>query len=544
MGSGGEPVLSQDARVATIARLTGLLEVTRLVRSDEGLDDLLPAIAATVSEALGFRTVVVNLYRRAFDDFRVEAVHGSEEGRRALVGHVRSWADWEPLFDPDFLREGCFFLPWDEFDWSKDRTLSYVPDITPGEEPDAWHAEDALFVPLTHADGHVMGILSVDEPVSGRRPSDEDLRVLVALAAHVARAVQDAQDAAEAVRYRTALEHLLQVSAKLTETSSMEAILASVCEAIHAALGFHNVSVELIDPASGRSIPQAAVGWSLDEIAESQGGNLDVLRRLLDPEFDIEGCFLLPGEVACARLGVERPAFQSARNGYGPHAWNHHWLLIPLYDRAGAIMGVIWADEPEDRLLPTTERLQALRLFANQATTAVGSASAFAELQFLADHDPLTRLGNRRAFTRRLGEEVARSGRYDQEFALMVCDVDGFKFLNDRHGHAAGDAALAAIGDVMRQTLRRSDSAFRLGGDEFALVLEQSGPEEAALVVDRICEGMATLDVGDGAELRASFGVAIGGGEAPDPEVLMRAADAAMYEAKRAGARLRFAVPL
>jgi diguanylate cyclase (GGDEF)-like protein len=360
----------------------------------------------------------------------------------------------------------------------------------------------------------------------------------------VARAVQDAQDAAEAVRYRTALEHLLQVSAKLTETSSMEAILASVCEAIRAALGFQNVSVELIDPASGRSIPQAAVGWSLDEIAESQGGSLDVLQRLLDPEFDIEGCFLLPGEEACARLGVERPAFQSARNGYGPHAWNHHWLLIPLYDRTGAIMGVIWADEPEDRLLPTTERLQALRLFANQATTAVGSASAFAELQFLADHDPLTRLGNRRAFTRRLGEEVARSGRYDQEFALMVCDVDGFKFLNDRHGHAAGDAALAAIGDVMRQTLRRSDSAFRLGGDEFALVLEQSGHAEAALVVDRICEGMKTLEVGDGAELRASFGVAIGGGVAPDPEVLMRAADAAMYEAKRAGARLRFAVPL
>jgi diguanylate cyclase (GGDEF)-like protein len=542
MGSGGDPVMNQDARVATIARLTGLLEITRLVRSDEGLDDLLPAIAATVSEALGFRMVVVNLYRRAFDDFRVEAVHGSEEGRRALAGRIRSWAEWEPLFDRQFLRDGCFFLPWDEFDWSKDRTVSYVPDITPGEEPDAWHAEDALFVQLTHADGHIMGILSVDEPVSGRRPSDEDLRVLAALAAHVAQAVQDAQDAAEAVRYRTALEHLLRVSAKLTETSSMEAILASVCEAIHAALGFHNVSVELIDPASGRSIPQAAVGWSLHEIAESQGGNLDVLQRLLDPAFDIEGCFLLPGDEACARLGVERPAYQSARNGLGPHAWNHHWLLIPLYDRAGGIMGVIWADEPEDRLLPTTDCLQALRMFANQATTAVGSASAFAELQFLADHDPLTRLGNRRAFTRRLGEEVARSGRYDQEFALMVCDVDGFKFLNDRHGHAAGDAALAAIGDVMRQTLRRSDSAFRLGGDEFALVLEQSGPEAAALVVDRICEGMATLDVGDGAQLRASFGVAIGG-EAPDPEVLMRAADAAMYEAKRAGARLRFAVP-
>jgi diguanylate cyclase (GGDEF)-like protein len=540
MGTGHDTPI-QDARAATIARLTGLLEVTRLVRSDENLDALLPAITTAVAESMGFRTVVVNLYRPAFDDFRVATVHGSEEGRRRLLGTTRMWAEWEPLFDASFKRHGCYFLPWDEFDWSNDVTVSYIPDIEPSDDPDAWHPEDALFVPLRHADGHLLGILSVDEPFSGRRPSDDDLQVLAALAAHAAQAVQDAQDGAEAMRYRTALEHLLRVSARLTESTSMQEILRSVCEAIRAALGFQNVSVELIEASSGRAVPQAAVGWDVEEIAGSQGGNAEDLVRLIDPEFDIEGCFLLPGDEACARLGVERPAFESSRNGRGPHAWNHHWLLIPLYHRDGGLMGVIWADEPEDRLLPTKERLQALRMFANQATTAVATATAFAELQFLADHDPLTRLGNRRAFTRRLAEELSRAARYRQRFCLMVCDIDGFKFLNDRHGHAAGDDALAAIGEILRQTLRRSDSAFRLGGDEFALVLEQTGPDGATLVVDRICEAMGRLDHGDGILLRASFGVAVGGGDAPDPEALMRAADAAMYEAKRAGARLRFA---
>jgi diguanylate cyclase (GGDEF)-like protein len=533
-------MVPSDHRVDDVARLTGLLEVTRLVRSEQDLDALLPAIAAAVSDAMGYGTVVISVYRPAWNDFRVETVHGSEEGREALLWQERTWIDWEPLFDLDFERHGCFLLPWDKFDWSADTTVSFVPDIEVADAPDAWHPEDALFVPLRHSEGHILGILSVDEPISGKRPSDDDLAVLSALAAHAAQAMQDAQAATESARHRTALEHLLRVSARLTETLSIDAILQEVCEGIRAALGFNNVSVELIDADSQRAVPRAVVGWTREEVAASQSGELEVLHRLLDEEFVIEGCYLLPGWEACARLGVERPAYESARNGHGPLAWNHHWLVIPLHDRAGKLVGVIWADEPEDRLLPSTQRLQALRMFANQATTAVASVSAFEEMQFLADHDPLTRVGNRRAFTRRLAEEVHRAARYGQRFALVVLDVDGFKALNDRHGHLAGDVALEAIGDVLRDTLRRSDCAFRLGGDEFALILEEAGVAEATHVVERIGEGIGAVDAGEDHQLRASFGVALGDGS-PDPEALLRAADAAMYEAKRAGDGVRFA---
>jgi diguanylate cyclase (GGDEF)-like protein len=532
-----------DHRADTVARLTGLLEVTRLVRSEQDLDALLCAIAAAVSEAMGFGTVVVSLYRPAWDDFRVETVHGSEEGRETLLGRERTWEEWAPLFEPTFERHGCFLLPWDEFDWSRDKTVSFVPDLEVVDAPDAWHPEDALFVPLRHSEGHLLGIMSVDEPVSGTRPSDDDLAVLAALAAHAAQAVQDAQAAAEAGRHRTALEHLLRVSARLTETLSIDAIMQEVCEGIRAALGFNNVSVELIDGAGLRAVPRAVVGWTPEEVARSRSGEVEVLRRLLDPQFEVEGCFLLPGDEACRRLGIERPAYESARNGRGPLAWNHHWLLIALHDRNGGLAGVIWADEPEDRMVPSTERLQALRMFANQAATAVASVAAFEEMQFLADHDPLTRIGNRRAFTRRLADEVHRAARYGQRFALAVLDVDGFKALNDRHGHLAGDEALRAIGQILHDAVRRSDCAFRIGGDEFALILEEAGVAEATYVVDRIGAGIATVDAGHGHLLRASFGVAIGDG-APNPEALLQAADAAMYEAKRAGEGVRFATPI
>jgi GAF domain-containing protein len=390
-------------RADTVARLTGLLEVTRLVRSERDLEALLPAVAAAISEGMGFNTVVISLYRPAYNDFRVETVHGSDEGRETLLGRERTWADWEPLFDLKFERHGCFFLPWDEYDWSWDTTVSFVPDLEIADVPDAWHPEDALFVPMRHSQGHVLGIMSVDEPISGSRPSDDDLAVLGALAAHAAQAVQDAQAAVRAARHRTALEHLLRVSSRLTETLTIDAILNEVCHGIRAALGFENVSVELIDSSGTRAVPTAFVGWTPEEVAESQSADVEVIRRLLDPEFEVEGCYLLPGREACARLGIERPAYESARNGRGPLAWDHHWLLIPMTDRDGRLLGVIWADEPDDRLLPTKERLQALRMFANQATTAVASVAAYEEMQFLADHDPLTRVGNRRAFARRGG---------------------------------------------------------------------------------------------------------------------------------------------
>jgi diguanylate cyclase (GGDEF)-like protein len=531
---------ASDQRVDTVARLTGLLEVTRLVRSEGDLDALLPAVAAAISDAMGFGTVVISLYRPAFNDFRVETVYGSEEGREALLGRERMWPEWEPLFDLRFERHGCFFLPWDEFDWSQDTTVSFVPDMEMADGPDAWHPEDALFVPLRHSQGHVLGIISVDEPISGRRPSDDDLAVLSGLAAHAAQAVQDAQATAQAERHRTALEQLLRVSSRLTETLSIDALMREVCEGIRVALGFNNVSVELLDESGERAVPMAVVGWTTEEVAASQSGDVRVLRRLLDPEFEVEGCYLLPGREACARLGIERPAYESARNGRAPLGWEHHWLLIPLNDRQGRLIGVIWADEPEDCLLPSIERLQALRMFANQATTAVASVAAYEEMQFLADHDPLTRIGNRRAFTRRLAEEVHRAGRYGQRFALVVLDVDGFKALNDRHGHLAGDVALEAIGQVLRDTLRTSDCAFRLGGDEFALILEEAGEKEATFVVDRVGAGIAAVEAGPGHMLRASFGVALGDGPT-DPETLLQAADTAMYEAKRAGAGVRFA---
>ena len=442
------------------------------------------AIARTIAESLGYGTVAVNLYRPAWDDFCVTTVHGSAEAKDALLGRVRNLADWEVLLDERFLRRGAYVIPQGAVDWEA-IGVTYVPDLPQPADADGWHPEDALFVPMRHSDGHLLGILSVDEPKSGLRAGDEELDVLAALSAHAALAVQATQDPLDAARHRLALEELLAVSSRLTAEPAVDEILRAVCSGIRDALGFLNVFAQLVDPATKRLEPRAAVGWAMEDLRAGGGVLLTDVVPLLDPEFEIEGCYLLPNAEARRRVQAEVGRYVTHLNGSGPWAWNEHWLFVPLRDADDELIGMIWVDEPSDRLLPSADRLQALRIFANQAAAAVVSAAHQQELRFLADHDPLTRLLNRRAFVDRLDAEVARASRYGRSFALVLSDLDGFKELNDRYGHPAGDQALQIFGSILDGSLRRPDQAFRIGGDEFALLLAEASEEDARAVVGR-----------------------------------------------------------
>lgn len=518
--------------IPPVSPLRGLLEVTRLVRAFEELPELLDAIARTIAETLGFRTVVINLYRPAWDDFLVSTVYGNEGARDALLGSVRAVDEWDDLLCDRFHRRGAYVVPAGSYDWSR-ASQSFVPAGDASTDDGAWHPEDALFLPMRHSSGHLLGVVSVDEPVSGRRVSDDELDVLVALADHAALAVQSAQERADAARHQVALEQLLAVSSSLISEASVDEILSTVCDAVRDALGFQNVIASLREP-SGRLSVRAAVGWSIDQIDLAGPVYYDEVGGLLDPAFAVEGCYLLPSHEAEHRLArrSDRPLYLSELNGSGPWAWNHHWLLVPLHAENGEVIGILWADEPDDRLLPSPEKLQALRVFANQAAAAVLGSQYTNELRFLADHDPLTRLLNRRAFVDRLDGEVGRAVRYGRVFGLVLCDLDGFKELNDRYGHPAGDEALQSFARTLRHALRKGDDAFRIGGDEFALLIAEASEGDCREVVERIAGQLESL--------KASFGVASCPAHAQDPQTLFRLADDALYEAKRNGSGLQF----
>ena len=512
--------------LTSIKRLRGFLQVTRLVRGEEELSLLLDEMAAAISDALGFREVAVHMYRPAWDDFEASTVCGSEEVRQARLNRTDGWDRWSPLLDDRFLRGGAYFIP--RGDPSSADRLS----ISSTEDPNRWHPADELLVPLRHSQGQLVGILSVHDPVSGKVPSGDELDILSAMADHAALAIQGAQESAAAARHRTALEQLLTVSSKLTETFSIDAILQAVCDGIHTSLGFENVAIDLPDPETGAYRTRAAYGWNPEESAVNQPMAPTELEPLMDSRFEIEGCHLVDHESAEELIGDHHVTYHSRLRGHGPHAWDDHWLFVALWSRSGEVIGVIWVDDPSDRMLPSARKLQALRVFANQATTALDAAAQYEEMQFLAEHDPLTRLLNRRAFDAQLDAEMARAIRYEHSLALLLCDLNGFKQLNDDHGHAAGDSALERVGAALLRTVRTVDSAFRIGGDEFAVLLPQTDRTEALAVIDRISDALSH-DLGIGS-VTATFGLAVHPEDGRDPHRLVRTADAAMYAAKPA----------
>ncbi len=510
--------------LTSIKRLRGFLQVTRLVRGEEELSLLLDEMAAAISDALGFRLVVVHMYRPAWDDFEATTVHGDEPSRAAHLEQTNGWERWSPLLDDRFLRGGAYFVPRGRTD------AADLPSISSTEDPNTWHPDDQLIVPLRHSQGQLVGILSVHDPVSGRVPGGDELDILSAMAEHAALAIQGTQETAAAARHRTALEQLLTVSSKLTETFAIDAILQAVCDGIHTSLGFENVCIDLPEPETGAYRTRAAHGWNVDDAAVNLPMQPAELRPLMDARFEVEGCHLIDSVTAEELIGDHHVTYHSELCGHGPHAWDDHWLFVVLWSRTGEVIGVIWVDDPRDRLLPSARKLQALRVFANQATTALDAAAQYEEMQFLAEHDPLTRLLNRRAFDAELDAEMARAVRYEHPLALLLCDLNGFKQLNDDHGHAAGDLALERVGAALQATVRTVDSAFRIGGDEFAVLLPQTDRAEALAVIDRISEALQhDLEIGS---VTATFGLAVHPEDGGDPHRLVRTADAAMYAAK------------
>ncbi|MCZ7652869.1 MAG: diguanylate cyclase [Thermoanaerobaculia bacterium] len=152
--------------------------------------------------------------------------------------------------------------------------------------------------------------------------------------------------------------------------------------------------------------------------------------------------------------------------------------------------------------------------------------------------DPLTGLFNRRYLEETLERELVRAERAGEPLAAVLLDLDGFKVLNDRLGHAAGDELLRELGLLLRAKTRRSDFACRYGGDEFLVVMPGSSPEEAAARADdlrRAFAGQYATSPRQGIACTLSAGVAVYPGHAADLRALLAAADLALYAAKAAG---------
>ena len=210
------------------------------------------------------------------------------------------------------------------------------------------------------------------------------------------------------------------------------------------------------------------------------------------------------------------------------------YTLLPLvhHDR---FFGVLSVSARADLPVEVFQSLQALR---TQVAMALASVALTAELTERATRDPLTGLGNRAILRERLTAALARARRTGKPVGALLLDLNGFKQVNDVHGHTAGDQLLKVVAQRLRDSTRTEDLVCRLGGDEFVVIAEDlTSARDVTVIAERIVAALdEPIEMGR-KRLRtpAGIGIALSHADITGPDELLRMADTAMYAAKRRG---------
>ena len=198
--------------------LRSMLAISRAAASGGGDMPVLEALADTIRRELCFQVVAVNMLNETGDALRVVLVLGDEEARAQLMDTMSPWCEWEPLLEPEHERSGAIWLPAGSKDYFE-QTAVWTPAGAALPDPDAWQPLDMLLLPLRDSVGELLGIVSVDQPLTGQRPEDDELSVLTAVADHAGLALEQARrDTGEATDNERSQELLLAAMILLAET--------------------------------------------------------------------------------------------------------------------------------------------------------------------------------------------------------------------------------------------------------------------------------------------------------------------------------------
>jgi diguanylate cyclase (GGDEF)-like protein len=408
--------------------------------------------------------------------------------------------------------------------------------------------ESLLLVPMSYGD-RVEGVLVVSKEAAGRYgPVDE--QALSVFARYAAQAIINAENIERLQLQQTALERqlagerrLLDISEQLVSTLDPHRVLEAIADTIGSVVGYDRLTIYRVNRESG----------GIDAVlsrANSGGAAPDATHESVDE--GLTSWVIGRGDPVCANdvgegelaagldetgdgavMGVA-DAQRAMGAGPRPGKPGQSIIVVPLRVHGQVVGSLNLArigglaahfSEPEFELS---------KLFAGQASIALQNAEAHRRVASRADLDALTNLRNHGTFQRDLTGLV----QAQEPFSLMMLDLDSFKAFNDTFGHPAGDTLLQGVAQAIVGVIRQNDRAYRYGGDEFAVLLLGDATEHADEVAERIRSavrgavqtlGLPSEELGVG----ASIGVAHWPADGPIKADIVRAADEALYEAKR-----------
>ena len=278
------------------------------------------------------------------------------------------------------------------------------------------------------------------------------------------------------------------------------------------------------DPSPAALVTTLAAAWPASRVELWSTSGLTRASARLEAGTDERG------EALPAHLAPDPDVTAAIRTGEAQRRRGEDVIAVPIDGGGALVLHAARAADPE--------HAEGLDRIAAMIGTFLARRSARQELEHRAVHDPLTGLPNRALFLDRVVHTLSRMHRDPHTAALLFIDLDGIKHVNDVHGHAIGDELLRAVAARLSSSLRPDDTLARIGGDEFAILAERIvGSREALRLAERLLDSLrAPLDLpGVRLPASASIGINVFADAALTPDDVIDGADAAMYEAKRAG---------
>ena len=325
-------------------------------------------------------------------------------------------------------------------------------------------------------------------------------------------------------RGKAELRALAEMAGRMAGTRDLPVLVQALLQGATEAFGHRRAAVVLADGA-GSTAAAFVLGpdGTIEEVATGPDEAAAVLRRNPNAQDQLDATPQLRRSLDAARDPLLVAALPGASNV----------MVAPLVVDGRPIGALAVERGGGSRVRVTARRVDLLAQFAAHAALALRAAALQAEIERMASTDALTGLANRRAFTEALDRELAVAVRRGEPCGLIVLDVDHFKLVNDRHGHQTGDEVLEEVAWALGQTGRETDIVARYGGEEFAVILPACKAPEAMAVAERLRAAVAGS--ASPVPVTLSAGVAIFPVDGADASALVRAADTALYKAKRQG---------
>ena len=462
--------------------LRDLHRVISGIHAQRKVSETVQAVTDVVVQAAGFGIAVVSVVS-AEGGMETIAVTGSDEARAELIGVHRPVSEYEDEFAVAEEWGSLRFVPHERAP-AENASLGWVPDLAVSTGQDAWHPLDALFAPLMSSSGDLIGVLSVDLPDNGLRPSQTQRDLLEVLAVTAGIAIENALltdrlRAGEEI-FRQAFDRTAGGMALICVEGSALGTFLRVNPAFCSIVGYPVDALLTMTPA---------------ELTHPEDRPLDEQQA---------------AELIAGRIDLHRREKRYVHRSGAP-VWVTVTVTIARSQKGAPLCAVAQIEDISQR------RLQ------------------LEELHHQARHDSLTNLPNRTLIFERLRESISVAEQSGRPGALLFLDLDDFKLVNDQHGHRVGDQVLAMLGSRIRAAVSDTDLVGRLGGDELVVISDDVDVAGAQALADRVSRAVSApiTNKGVAVMVTASVGISVIPVVGGDPSQILQEADQAMYRNKK-----------